>query len=102
MIFAALTPDFFMLRSRSFSRGIATSTVGIPYSMFISSIARIRYAALYVNSPSHLHNGCGLAIYFRYHKPVSRENYRSQLSVVRDRNAFLRLARSEEHTSELQ
>src|ERR1035437_766935 len=38
MIFTALTPDFFMLRSRSVSNGIATSTVGIPYSMFISSI----------------------------------------------------------------
>jgi hypothetical protein len=39
MIFTALMPDFFMLRSRSLSNGIATSTVGIPYSMFISSIA---------------------------------------------------------------
>src|ERR1019366_5272224 len=38
MIFTALTPDFFMLRSRSLNNGIATSTVGIPHSMFISSI----------------------------------------------------------------
>src|ERR1035437_788002 len=38
MILTALTPDFFMLRSRALSNGIATSTVGIPYSMSISSI----------------------------------------------------------------
>src|ERR1035437_5025107 len=38
MILTALTPDVFMLRSRALSNGIATSTVGIPYSMSISSI----------------------------------------------------------------
>src|ERR1035438_8361923 len=38
MILTALTPDFFMARSRSVSNGIASATVGIPYSMWISSI----------------------------------------------------------------
>src|ERR1035438_2273881 len=38
MILTTLTPDFFMARSRSVNNGIATSTVGIPYSMWISSI----------------------------------------------------------------
>src|SRR5450432_2747709 len=38
MIFTALTPDFFMARSRSVSNGIASATVGIPYSRWISSI----------------------------------------------------------------
>jgi hypothetical protein len=39
MIFTALTPDFFKLRSRSLNNGMATSAEGIPYSIFISSIA---------------------------------------------------------------
>src|ERR1019366_6525393 len=93
MLFAALTPDFFML-CRSVSNGIATSTAGgIPYSMFISSIHRVRCAILHLNSPSHLNPGCGLAIYSRYHKPVAGENCQSRLFVVRYRNTTVQDSR---------
>src|ERR1035437_7164427 len=50
MILTALTPDFFMLRSRALSNGIATSTVGIPYSMSISSIGGL----VFFHSSCHL------------------------------------------------
>jgi hypothetical protein len=94
-----LTRDFFMLRSRSVSNGIATSTISLPYSMSISSITESD-APFFILIPLRF---CIRGADVPFTPGIMNlllRIYRPQLFVVRNRNAFLRLEPLQEYRRE--
>src|ERR1017187_1832743 len=90
MILTALTPDFFMLRSRSLSNGIATSTVGIPYSMFISSIEGlvIFHSSCQLNLRMYILDNCAALCRFKTALCGTRTGIRSHSGLPADELAM--------------